>query len=53
MRVAASQYTKVLFPLVCCDGNSLGSEVVVLLNEFLVFIRSPDKFIELPDKSAF
>ena len=35
MRVAASQYTNVHFPLVCCDRNCLGTEVVLLLTEFI------------------
>ena len=35
MRVAASQYTNVHLPLVCCDRNCLGSEVVLLLTEFI------------------
>ena len=35
MRVAASQYTNVHFPLVCCDRNYLGTEVVLLLTEFI------------------
>ena len=35
MRVAASQYTNVHFPLVCWDRNCLGAEVVLLLTEFI------------------
>ena len=43
MRVAASQYTNVLIPLVYWDGNPLGSEVVLLLTEFLWYFGAGHK----------
>ena len=56
MRVAASQYANVLLPLVYCDGNPLGSEVVLLLTELVTLFSVSGKksfFPEFLEKKLF